>query len=96
MREPAGRHTKGGIMGKFNVSEKTAALLPELIIKAGITNPIVGMDETKTLIRIYLLGNPEPVVIRKRSPDAKRRTKPPATPQAKGKKNPPQYSTTKP
>jgi hypothetical protein len=47
------------------ISEKTAALLPELIQQAGINVPVMRVEETKTLIRLYLYGHAEPVVIRK-------------------------------
>jgi hypothetical protein len=59
-------------MPKWNIGEKTAALLPSLIEQAGITNPIVGVEETKTLVRFYLLATPEPVVVRKPKPPVKR------------------------
>ena len=47
------------------ITEKTTALLPEIIKGAGIHNPILRVDETKTLLKFYLLGHREPLVIRK-------------------------------
>ena len=64
-------------MTLYKVSEKTMAILPQLIAQAGITNPIVGIQETDTSIEIYLLAHPEPVIIQKpRPPAPKAKSKP--------------------
>ena len=55
-------------MTKHNLSEKTAAMLPSIIQAQGIKNPILHAEETKTLIRLYLYGHREPIVIRKPRP----------------------------
>lgn len=62
-------------MSIYKVSERTMAMLPQLIAKAGITNPIVGVEETKTLVKVYLLAHQEPVVIRKPKPPASTKPK---------------------
>ena len=50
------------------LSERTTALLPQLIQQLGINVPIYKVEETKTLIRFYLYGRYEPLVVRKPKP----------------------------
>ena len=47
------------------LSERTTALLPQLIQQLGINVPIYKVEETKTLIRFYLYGRTKPLVVRK-------------------------------
>jgi hypothetical protein len=69
-------------MPLYKVSEKTMAILPQLIAQAGITNPIVGIQETETSIEIYLLAHTEPVIIQKPRPPAPK-TKPKPKPRSR-------------
>jgi hypothetical protein len=57
----------------YNLSERTLALLPQLIAAQGINVPILRAEETKTLVRLYLYGHRQPVVIRKPSAGTRRR-----------------------
>ena len=52
----------------YNVSEKTLSLLPAILDHLGITNPVLEVTETKTLVKIRFLGFPEPVTLRKSAP----------------------------
>ena len=47
------------------LTEKTAATLPDLIQQAGITVPIYRIEETKTLVKFWLYGHAQPITIRK-------------------------------
>ena len=47
------------------VSEKTLALIPGIIQAQGINVPIYRIEETKTLVRLYLYGRSEPITVRK-------------------------------
>lgn len=52
-------------------------MLPQLIQQLEINVPIYRVEETKTLIRLYLYGRTEPVVVRKpRSRSTPARTRP--------------------
>lgn len=57
----------------YNLSERTLALLPELIAAHGINVPIMRAEETRTLVRLYLYGHRQPVVIRKPPANTRRR-----------------------
>ena len=55
-------------MTTFQISEKTAALLPAIIDELGISNPILSVTETKTLIKIHFAGYNQALTIRKPKP----------------------------
>ena len=59
-------------MDTTKLSQRTLAMLPQLIEQAPINVPIYRVEETKTLIRVYLYGHRSPMVIRK--PKTKRAT----------------------
>ena len=60
-------------MTTFQISEKTAALLPAIIDELGISNPILSVTETKTLIKIHFAGYNQALTIRKPKRAAPRR-----------------------
>ena len=47
------------------------AVLPELMAQAGISNPVLYVEETKVLVKVYILAHEKPVVIRKPPPTKK-------------------------
>ena len=55
-------------MATSAISEKTMTLVHAYITQEGITSPLVGVEETQTLIKMHFLGRTEPVTIRKPKP----------------------------
>ena len=56
------------------LSERTTALLPQIIQEQGINVPIYKVEETRTLIRFYLYGRTKPLVVKKATYTAKSKT----------------------
>ncbi len=55
-------------MTRYQISEKTLAMIPAIIKKERINVPIYRIEETETLVRFYLYGHKRSFIARKPKP----------------------------